>query len=138
MRGCEERTGYVVRVGDSSVTVRLALQSACSVCEIKSACSAAKRVDIEVPVEDAESYRMGEEVTVVSARHGGRKAVILAYVVPMCLIVAVLCLCVALLGWAEEMAALAALGIAAVYYLFIYIIRKRVRRGISFELKQKS
>ena len=79
-------------VRGDSVRVRIVQTSACAACKVAGHCSAAESKEKVVEVVDcrAAAYAPGDSVVVSIEPSTGRRAVILAFVVPFLILVAVL------------------------------------------------
>ncbi|ERI88883.1 hypothetical protein HMPREF1981_00199 [Bacteroides pyogenes F0041] len=128
--------GVVENIQDSHLSVRIVQTSACASCSIKGHCSSAdsqeKVIDIFDPA--AASYHTGEEVTVVAATSMGVMAVILAFVIPLALLVVSLFLLMAWTG-SEMYAGIGALAVLLPYYLILWLNKSRLKRKFSFTVK---
>ena len=79
-------------------------------------------------------YEVGEEVEVCLKGTLGLKAVWLAYVVPLILLVAVLFGCLAL-GAGEVVSAAAGIGAAILYYIIVWLRRDHLEKDYIFTIK---
>ena len=79
---------------------------------------------------DAPHYAAGEQVVVGVRRSAGMRAVALAYVGAL----AVLFAANAALGWSEGASALAALGGVGLYYVVLWLCRRRIEHTIHFTI----
>lgn len=85
---------------------------------------------------DGQGYRVGEQVTLVMRRSSGLKAVVIAYLAPVALIVA------ALLGFQtagvnETSAALLTLAILVLYFIIVRLLRGRINRELTIEIEKE-
>ena len=82
--------GRIKSVSDGKVTVEILSESACSACHAKGVCSMGEsaRKEVEVSVGNPESYTVDQEVEVLLSSTLGHKAVWIAYVIPLILLVA--------------------------------------------------
>ena len=78
---------------------------------------------------------MGDEVEVVLKASMGLKAVWIAYVVPLLVLMAVI-LGLSALGVKDWAAGLAGIAAVAAYWLVVWIFRDRLRKEYVFTLKQ--
>lgn len=133
-----EHSGEVVRVEADRVAVRIQAQGACVTCRAREACGMgeAREKIVEVHTPHAAQYGVGEPVTVGVARRMGATAVVLAYVVPFFFLLGALALSAAL-GIAEGVAAFAALGAVAVWYLLLWLGRRKIDDTIHFTITKR-
>lgn len=130
--------GRVVSVTPEVTTVEIVSESACGACHAKGLCSLgdSKVKMVEVPTTSGWSdIRPGDEVEVVLKASMGHKAVLLAYMIPLVLLVAVLLVAVSA-GVGELYAGLAAIAAVAVYYFGLWLMRGRLRNEYIFNIKK--
>lgn len=129
--------GRVVSVTPEVTTVEIVSESACGACHAKGLCSLgdSKVKMVEVPTSGWSDIRPGDEVEVVLKASMGRKAVLLAYMIPLVLLVAVLLVAVSA-GVGELYAGLAAIAAVAVYYFGLWLMRGRLRNEYIFNIKK--
>lgn len=129
--------GKVVQVTPESTTVEIISSSACSACHASGVCGMSEytKKAVEVPTRVWENFTPGEEVNVVLKASMGHKAVWLAYVLPLLVLVAVLMGTLAL-GAGELTAGLGAIAGVALYYLFLWLFRDRLRNEYVFTIER--
>lgn len=130
-------TGVVERTDGEAVYVKITSRSACGSCASRQACGLAeaqeKIVVVKTP-ETARQYMPGESVTVGVRRSVGAKAVMLAYVGALIVLVGMLAIAVTALGWSEGRSALAALAAVALYYGALWLLRNKIDHTINFTI----
>ncbi|MBR6184185.1 positive regulator of sigma(E), RseC/MucC [Bacteroidales bacterium WCE2004] len=128
--------GRIVSVTPEFTTVEIVSESACAACHARGLCSLgdSKVKQVEVPTRGWDNYTVGQEVSVVLRATMGHKAVWLAYVVPLLVMVAAL-LGILAAGGSELLAGLGAIGAVAVYYGVIWLLRDRLRKEYVFNIK---
>ena len=128
--------GRIVSVTPEFTTVEIVSESACAACHARGLCSLgdSKVKQVEVPTRGWDNYTVGQEVSVVLRATMGHKAVWLAYVVPLLVMVAAL-LGILSAGGSELLAGLGAIGAVAVYYGVIWLLRDRLRKEYVFNIK---
>ena len=90
---------------------------------------------MDVVTPDAAAYRVGQGVTLEGRLADGRTAAIIAYGLPLMLLLPTLFLTTWLTG-SETQGALWALLTVAFYYLFVYLfLRRRLRERFRFRIK---
>ena len=130
--------GIVEKVDGSHIVVRIVQTSACSACSAKGLCNASESKEKQIDVYEVNpSYQIGEEVMVCGTTSMGMRAVLLAFGVP--LIILVLALGVSMKLTSED--ALLSSGIALVsvvpYYIAIYFCKDKLNRTFSFTIEKK-
>ena len=130
--------GVVEEVRGESVRVRIVQTSACAACKVAGHCSAAESKEKVVEVVDrraAAAYAPGDAVVVSIEPSTGRRAVMLAFVVPFLVLVAVLVIALWVTG-DEGVAAIIALASLVPYYLLLHGMEHRLARKFSFVINQ--
>ena len=130
--------GVVETIEGDRIEVRFTQTSACAACHVAGHCSAAESREKVVSViarSAAKSHAVGDEVTVAMTADNGRRAVMLAFVLPFVLMVSVLSLCLWLTR-REDVAALAGVGSLAPYYFILYLCRGRLARHFAFVIEE--
>ena len=121
MKNRIEHSGIVESVSIDKVRVRILQTSACSACEAKKLCrSSESREKIIECRTNGIDYQVGEKVSVYGAMSMGRDAVIIAFVVPLVLIVVWLFCAIRLLQINELVAIGVMAALLGVYYLILY------------------
>ncbi|WP_277114153.1 SoxR reducing system RseC family protein, partial [Bacteroides stercorirosoris] len=95
--------GIVENINGSHVKVRIVQTSACAACSAKGHCASAdtKEKLIDVTTGDASSYQPGDRVIVFGELSMGMIAVLLAFIVPFCILVISLFIFMAV--WNDEL-----------------------------------
>ena len=130
--------GIVEKVDGLHIVVRIVQTSACSSCSAKGLCNASESKEKQIDVYEANpSYQIGEEVMVCGTTSMGMRAVLLAFGVPLLILVLALGVSMKLTG--ED--ALLSSGIALVsvvpYYIGIYFCKDKLNRTFSFTIEKK-
>ena len=84
---------------------------------------------------DTTAYQVGQRVMVEGAASMGMKAVRLAFLFPLLLLVAAVALVMWLADGNEALAALAALLVLTVYFLLLFVNKKKLAREFTFTIK---
>ncbi len=129
-------SGRIVKIDSKLITVEIISESACASCHAAALCgmSEAKSKLVDVPSELG--YSVGEEVWINMKKTMGVKAVAVAYVYPLFVLVAALLICIAA-GLAELSSGLVAIGAVALYYFVIYLLRGKLKNEYTFYIKKK-
>ena len=128
--------GRIVAITPEVTTVEIVSESACAACHAKGLCSLgdSQAKLVELPTRGWDNYSVGQEVNVVLRASMGHKAVWLAYVIPLLILVAAL-LGTLSAGGSELLAGLCSIGAIALYYLVIWLLRGRLRKEYIFNIK---
>ena len=87
-----------------------------------------------MPTSPSAAYAVGDEVQVVLKASMGFKAVWIAYVLPLAVLLAVALGLIAL-GVPEAVSGLAGIGAVALYYLVVWLLRDRLRNEYVFTIQ---
>ena len=138
MKSRIEHSGIVESVSGDNVRVRILQASACSACEAKALChsSESKEKIIECKANGT-SYNVGEEVMVYGSMAMGRNAVILAFVVPLIVIVVWLFCAVGVFHINELLAIGIMVALLAVYYLTLHLMNGVLSKQFEFWIEKK-
>lgn len=129
-------TGVVSSIGNGVIFVTVEANSACAGCHSKGSCSMSEQSEkiIEVSASKHGTLSVGDSVTVVISRQAGIYSVALAYLVPVVLIVASLW-ALTELGYSELVAFGFMIGVTALYYVILYLLRKTILNRINIKIK---
>ncbi|MDR1645819.1 MAG: SoxR reducing system RseC family protein [Tannerellaceae bacterium] len=128
--------GVVERIEGHTVYVRIAQQPACSGCQVKAACTTANGKEQIIEVTDPSgAFRVNEPVRIEGKNSMGTRAVLLAFIVPLALIIATI-LAGSALQWGEAASALASLILLLPYYIILYLFRNVLKKKFVFTIKK--
>ncbi|MEG0807684.1 MAG: SoxR reducing system RseC family protein [Alistipes sp.] len=139
MRGQIEHSGVVERIEGATVFVRITSQSACGTCKAREACGLSESQEkiIEARSATASEYAVGEHVTVGIRQRSGLIAVVLAYVMPLVLLLILLVCTISLLHCSEGCGALIALVGVGLYYGALWLARGRIENKIHITISKE-
>lgn len=132
-----EHKGTVLSIERGVVRVAVEVDEACGSCASRKACAMGQSTKREIVVctDDAERYSVGEQVNVSARQSAGIMAVVLCYVVPLVVLVAALATMITL-GASEGVAAMASLGVTALYYAILGLLHKKISRKVVFTINK--
>jgi len=132
------REGIVRAINGNEITVEVIVSSACSGCHAKSICIPSDHRQERIVVQNTrnERYEVGETVELLLETSAGNKAVILAYVLPLFVLLLLLFGCYALTHKELLSVGVGVIGVI-VYYLVLKSASKKVERGITFGIRKK-
>ena len=140
--------GIVIAVnGDGTVLVRIVQTSACASCKAKAMCASAESKEKEILAIGDGLLAIGDEAEVVVQQKMGRKAVLLAYMLPFVVMMSV----VAIGNWllaigdgplamgknGEAIIGTAALCAMGVYYIVLGFFKDKIQKDFSFTARKK-
>ena len=129
--------GIVDSIETDCVHVRIVQVSACAACGAKSLCSAAESKEkiVDVYGADVKAFQVGQRVMVEGAATMGMKAVRLAFLFPLLLLIAAMAIVMWMTQGNEAIAALSALLVLVVYFLVLFACKKRLMNEFAFSIK---
>ena len=131
-----EHRGIVEHTDGNRVQVRIVQSSACSACEARKMCQSSESKEKIIDCHTGgHTFRPGDEVMVYGSMQMGRDAVIIAFVLPLILVVAWMFAGIIGLGL-NELAAIGGMtAILIVYYAIVYCFRGRLSRKFEFQVE---
>ena len=136
--------------GDGTALVRIVQTSACAACKAKAMCASAESAEKEMMVvllgengkvktenNSTQSYHVGDSVEVMVQQKMGWKAVMLAYLLPFFVMLAVMFIGNAIWAVREEILGTVALCAMALYYLVLGMFKDKLQKEFSFTARKK-
>ena len=146
--------------GDGTALVRIVQTSACAACKAKAMCASAESAEKEMTVvllgengkvktennstqsyttlhDSTQSYHVGDTVEVMVQQKMGWKAVVLAYLLPFFVMLAVMLIGNAIWAVREEILGTVALCAMALYYLVLGMFKDKLQKEFSFTARKK-
>lgn len=129
--------GKIVEITPEYTTVEIVSESACASCHAKGLCgvSESKTKAVQLPTRGWDNFRTGDEVELILKSSMGHKAVWLAYVIPLILLLTVL-LGLLALGVGDLVSTAAAFGVIAVWYFALWLCREKLKTEYIFNIKK--
>lgn len=136
--GVIEHTGCVVSVDGGHAVVKVLQTSACAACKAKKFCQSNENKEklIDVFGIDGRKIEVGDVVTVCATASMGRRALLLAFILPLAVLVGVLVI-VLWITDDEPIACLAGIGALLPYYTVLYLLKDRIQRKFVFWIKKR-
>lgn len=134
------REGVVVSLSPGYVTVRIQQQSACAGCHARSWCVSSECAERELRLKTSgRTFALGEVVTITAEERVGRLAVVLAFVLPLLLLLGSLITMQAFLPQLSEgLQVVSTLGLLSLYYLVLYAFREHLGKRLRLEVHPHS
>jgi sigma-E factor negative regulatory protein RseC len=125
--------GVVTKITDEELEIKILSQSACAACHAKSACGMGEQAEkiLIVPRPKSKDFALMQRVNVRMAIGQGNKAAVLAYLIPIILLLAVLFVCLSL-GLDEGLSALIAIAALIPYYIILYLLRDKLKQKFEY------
>lgn len=136
---CVEQKGIVIKKQENKVVVKIEQKSTCSSCHARGACTSLDKKDkeIEITTKDVENYSIGDEVIITISTKLGMKAVFIAFVLPLILLVIALFLSIKIFSLSQSLSALISLVVLSAYYFFLYKQNLFLSKQFNFTIKEK-
>lgn len=131
-----EHSGTVVGVGVRSLQVEITTSSACASCNAAKMCNAAesKQKIVEVIPTAGRTYEVGDTVVFVGSSAMEGRAVLIAYVCPLLLMLVGMVLA-HLAGASDAVKALCAIVPLPFYYIALKLLRPKIDKQFIFKTK---
>ena len=128
--------GIVTKITDDELEIKILAQSACAACHAKSACSMGEQAEkfLTVPRPKGRDFALNQKVNVIMAVGQGNKAAVLAYLIPIVLLLAVLFVCLGL-GINEGLSALISIVALVPYYIILYLKRDKLKKRFEYTIE---
>ena len=118
--------------------VRIVQTSACSACSAKGLCNASESKEKQIDVYEVNpSYRIGEEVVLCGSTSMGMRAVLLAFGIPVLLLLAALFITMRVTDGDALLSSIVALLAVIPYYLVIYLMKDKLNKTFSFVIEKQ-
>ena len=129
-----EYRGVITAIRPGILQVEVSDATPCESCSAQSSCcmSGSREKRVEIPFTSGD-YRPGDEVTVVGKNSMELKAVLIAFVLPLVLILITI-LMVSSMGADERQAAFISLSVLVIYFFGIFFLRDRIKGSFTFEV----
>ena len=136
---CVEQKGIVIKKQEDKVIVKIEQKSTCSSCHARGACTSLDKKDkeIEIKSKDTANYNIGDEVIITISTKLGMKAVLIAFVLPLILIVLALFLSIKIFSLSQSLSALISLLVLSAYYFLLYKQNLFLSKQFNFTIKEK-
>ena len=125
--------GIVNKITDDELEIKILAQSACAACHAKSACGMGEQAEkiLTVPRPKDKEFTLNQKVNVKMAIGQGNKAAVLAYLIPIILLLAVLFVCLGF-GLSEGFSALISIVALIPYYIILYLRRDKLKNKFEY------
>lgn len=132
-----KHTGVIESIDGAKIKVRIIQKAACAGCHARQVCNASEQKEkiIDAYADRQRTFNVGDKVMVVASQHMGVKAVLMAFVYPTILMLAVIGGIIAITG-NELWAALGGMATLLPYLLFLYLIRGKLQKEFTFAIEE--
>ncbi len=137
-KGCHTQEGEVIWADNDTLRVAFDTKSACGGCSARAKCgmSEASRREVEISRAGNEELKVGDNVTISISTEMGIMSVVIAYIIPLIILIAILAITLEGFAMAEWQGALCSLASVAIYFIGIYIFRDKLDNKITFTINK--
>ena len=131
--------GIVENINGSHIQVRIVQTSACSACSVKGHCNASESKDklIDVYENHSAEYYIGQNVMVHGTTSMGMQAVLLAFGVPLVILIVALGVTMHLTDGDALVSSLVGLLSIVPYYFAIHFNKDKLKKTFSFTIEKQ-
>ena len=129
-------TGVVTRINGELAHVTITQTSACSACKAQSLCMSSDSKQKEMDAIMLEPMQAGDQVEVEVRERLAWKAVLLAYIMPFIVMIAVIATLDLTTTLSEAVTGSISLGAIALYYLVLHMFRGRLQKQFVFTARK--
>jgi len=130
-------SGIVLSVKGEIAHVQIVQSSACEACKAKSMCSSAESKEKEMDAIMLEPMQPGDKVEVLVRERLAWRAVLLGYILPFVVMIAVIAVLDLTTDLSEAVTGSVSLCAIAVYYLVLRLFRDKLQKQFSFTVRKE-
>ena len=124
--------GIVLSINGEKAHVQIVQTSACSACKARSMCMSSESQNKEMDAIMLEPMKIGDKVEVEVRERLAWKAVLLAYILPFIVMLAIIAILDFATDWSEAVVGTLSLCGIALYYIGLSVFRNRLQKQFSF------
>ena len=128
--------GIVERIDGEMAHIRIVQTSACSACKARNMCMSAESQEKEMDAVMLEPMQPGDQVEILVRERLAWKAVLLAYILPFVVMVALIAILDILTPWSEAIVGTISLCGIALYYIGLSVFKHRLQTQFSFTARK--
>ena len=128
--------GIVLSTNGSMAHVEIVQTSACSACKARSMCMSAESQQKEMDVTMLEPMQKGDRVEVQVRERLAWRAVLLAYIMPFVVMLAIILVLDFTTTWSEAVIGTLSLCGIALYYIVLSAFKHRLQKQFSFTARK--
>lgn len=129
-------TGVVLNVSGGTAHIEITQTSACSACKARSMCMSSESRQKELDAIMLEPMQTGDQVEVEVRERLAWRAVVLAYILPFIVMIAIICMLDFLTNWSEAVVGTLSLCGIALYYLVLSVFKHRLQKQFTFTARK--
>ena len=128
--------GIVLSINGEKAHVQIVQTSACSACKARSMCMSSESQNKEMVAIMLEPMKIGDKVEVEVRERLAWKAVLLAYILPFIVMLAIIAILDFATDWSEAVVGTLSLCGIALYYIGLSVFRNRLQKQFSFTARK--
>ncbi|MBR6830162.1 MAG: SoxR reducing system RseC family protein [Paludibacteraceae bacterium] len=128
--------GVVLSINGDKAHVEIVQTSACSACKARSMCMSSESQQKEMDVMMLEPMQVGDKVEVEVRERLAWKAVLLAYILPFIVMLAIIAILDFTTQWSEAVVGTLSLCGIALYYIGLSVFKHRLQKQFSFTARK--
>ena len=128
--------GIVLSINGEKAHVQIVQTSACSACKARSMCMSSESQSKEMDAIMLEPMKIGDKVEVEVRERLAWKAVLLAYILPFIVMLAIIAILDFATDWSEAVIGTLSLCGIALYYIGLSVFRNRLQKQFSFTARK--
>ena len=128
--------GVVLSINGNKAHVEIVQTSACSACKARSMCMSSESQQKEMDVILLEPVQVGDKVEVEVRERLAWKAVLLAYILPFIVMLAIIAILDFTTDWSEAVIGTLSLCGIALYYIGLSVFKHRLQTQFSFTARK--
>ena len=128
--------GVVLSTNGNMAHVEIVQTSACSACKARSMCMSSESQQKQMDVVMLEPLQVGDRVEVEVRERLAWRAVLLAYILPFVVMMAVIAVLDYATDWSEAITGTLSLCAIALYYLILSAFKHKLQKQFSFTARK--
>ena len=128
--------GIVMRIEGDRAHISIVQTSACSACKARSMCMSSESQQKEVDAIMLEPMEAGDRVEVEVRERLAWKAILLAYILPFVVMMAVIAILDYATDWSEAIIGTLSLCAIALYYIGLSVFKHRLQKQFTFSARR--
>lgn len=132
-----EHPGNIIRTESDRVFVSIYSKSVCSKCDVRGSCNSLSGTSekiFEINVKENHNYQIGQKVRLSISAQTGNRSVFIAYILPLILLISGMIVSDSLFH-KDGMTAMTGLSILTIYFIILYLFRKRLNRSFKISIE---
>lgn len=128
--------GIITKITDDELEIKILAQSACAACHAKSACGMGEQAEkiLTIPKPKGQTFQLNQRVSIKMTINQGNIAAVLAYLIPIIVLISVLFVCLSL-NLGEGISALISIGALIPYYIVLYLRRDKLKKKFEYSIE---